>query len=177
MPAPARVTQTPARAILVMGVSGCGKSSLGSELATRLGAPFLEGDALHPESNRRKMAEGVPLDDGDRWPWLEAVGRALGEAARSEGRAVAACSALKRAYRRALTEAAGLPLVLVHIHAPAEVLRARMAARSGHFMPLALLDSQLATLEPPEADEAPLCLDASRPLDRLVTEALVHLDI
>ena len=163
------------RAVLVMGVSGCGKSTVGAGLAARLGAPFLEGDDFHPEANRRKMAAGVPLDDADRWPWLAEVGAALGTAAQESGIAVAACSALKRAYRTALAEAAGVPLTVVHVHADPDLIRTRMQARSGHFMPLSLLESQLATLETPQEAEAPIRLDAAQPLDRLLADAAARI--
>ena len=125
-----------------MGVSGCGKSSLGAALATTLALPFTDADDLHPAANRAKMAAGQPLTDADRWPWLQAVGAVLASNA-----GVVACSALRRAYRDRLRDAAG-PVQFLHLVAPREVIAERLAARRGHFMPLALLDSQLATLEP-----------------------------
>lgn len=158
-------------AVVVMGVSGCGKSTVAALLAERLEAPMLEGDALHSPENKAKMAEGIPLTDADRWPWLAAVGMALGAAARTNGVAVAACSALKRGYREALAEAAGLPIRFVHVHGAPEVIRTRMMERSGHFMPPALLDSQLETLEIPAEDESPVRLDLAQPPDALAAEA------
>ena len=128
--------------LVVMGVSGCGKSSLGATLAAALALPFTDADDLHPAANRAKMAAGQPLTDADRWPWLLAVGAVL-----AKGAGVVACSALRRAYRDRLREAAG-PVQFLHLVAPREVIAERLAARRGHFMPLALLDSQLATLEP-----------------------------
>ena len=125
-----------------MGVSGCGKSSLGAALATALALPFTDADDLHPAANRAKMAAGQPLTDNDRWPWLQAVGAVLAAEA-----GVVACSALRRSYRDLLRAAAG-PVQFLHLVAPREVITERLAARRGHFMPIALLDSQLATLEP-----------------------------
>jgi carbohydrate kinase (thermoresistant glucokinase family) len=128
--------------LVVMGVAGCGKSSLGAALATALALPFTDADDLHPAANRAKMAAGHPLTDNDRWPWLQAVGAVLAAEA-----GVVACSALRRSYRDRLRETAG-PVQFLHLIAPREVIAERLAARRGHFMPLALLDSQLATLEP-----------------------------
>lgn len=136
--------------IVVMGVSGSGKSTVGLLVADRLGVAFIDGDDLHPVSNVEKMAAGYPLTDEDRWPWLAVVGDALAEASRTG--LVMACSALKRSYRDAIVRAA--PAVqFVQLDGTREVLAQRTAARRGHFMPSALLDSQLATLEPLEADE------------------------
>jgi len=146
-------------AVVVMGVSGCGKSTLGAALAAALGCAFIEGDSLHPRSNIAKMSAGQPLDDDDRAPWLDVVGRACGAAARETGLAVAGCSALKRAYRDRLRAAAGVPLRFVCLVGTRALLLERMQARSGHFMPPALLDSQLATLEVPGTDEDALVLD------------------
>jgi carbohydrate kinase (thermoresistant glucokinase family) len=128
--------------LVVMGVSGCGKSSLGAALATALALPFTDADDLHPVGNRAKMAAGQPLTDADRWPWLQAVGAVL-----AGGAGVVACSALRRAYRDRLRATAG-PVQFLHLVAPREVIAQRLAARRGHFMPVALLESQLATLEP-----------------------------
>ena len=136
--------------IVVMGVSGSGKSTVGSLLAASLGVPFTDGDDLHPVSSLEKMAAGHPLTDDDRWPWLAAVGDAL--AAASQTGLVIACSALKRSYRDAIRRAAP-EATFLHLDGSREELAQRTAARSGHFMPPALLDSQLATLEPLEADE------------------------
>jgi gluconokinase len=128
--------------LVVMGVSGCGKSSLGTALAAALALPFTDADDLHPATNRAKMAAGQPLTDADRWPWLKAVGTVLAANA-----GVVACSALRRSYRDRLRDTAG-PVQFLHLVAPREVIAERLAAPRGHFMPLALLDSQLATLEP-----------------------------
>ena len=142
---------------VVMGVSGCGKSTVGALLADRLGVPFLDADDLHPAGNLAKMAHGTPLDDADRWPWLRLVGLAL--AAHPDG-AVVACSALRRAYRDLLRDA--VPgLRFVHLVGTREQPASRMGARERHFMPVSLLDTQLATLEPLGGDEAGVVLDCT----------------
>lgn len=146
------------RLLVVMGVSGCGKSTVAAALAAALDARFLDGDDFHPEANIAKMRGGTPLSDADRWPWLDRLGQAL---AAGEGRAVAACSALRRAYRDRLRAAAGEPVRFLHLAAPEAVIAARLAARAGHFMPPALLASQFASLEPPGPDEDAVTLDVS----------------
>lgn len=153
--------------IVVMGVSGCGKSTLASAAAGRLGRPFLEGDDLHPPANRAKMAAGIALTDDDRWPWLRLVRSWMAENA--DG--VVACSALRRAYRDLLRTAGGV--LFVHISVPAGDLRKRLAERRGHWMPAALLDSQLAVLEPLAPGEG-VTLDGRLSADEL-TDQLVHL--
>ena len=139
--------------IIVMGVSGCGKTTIGDLVARELGVPFLDGDSLHPVENVAKMAAGTPLTDDDRWPWLATVGSELANA--GDGGLVLACSALRRSYRDAIREQAP-DTVFLHLHGSKDVLARRLEGRSGHFMPTTLLDSQLATLEPLEADEAGL---------------------
>lgn len=157
--------------IVVMGVSGCGKTTIGALVANELGLPFTDGDSLHPVANIAKMAAGKPLDDGDRAPWLETVGREL---AGSANGLVVACSALKRSYRDTIrTQAPGA--VFLHLDGSREVLGSRLEGRSGHFMPAALLDSQLATLEPLGADEAAVVIDISVPVTALVSDAVVRL--
>lgn len=142
-----------ARIVIAMGVSSSGKTTVGEEIARRLHAPFLDGDDYHPPANIEKMSAGIPLTDDDRWPWLEALGKALHAAAQPKGIAVGACSALRRSYRDFLTRAAGEPVVFVYLEGSYEEIDARMRARKGHFMPESLLRSQFATLEPPAADE------------------------
>ncbi|MBC7476462.1 MAG: gluconokinase [Pseudorhodobacter sp.] len=137
-----------------MGVSGCGKSRIGTDFAKAIGAQFVDGDTLHPEANIAKMSRGEPLDDSDRAPWLDRVGQVLQAEA-----TVVACSALKRSYRDRIRAMAGAPVVFLYLRGQRETLLQRMATRPGHFMPVSLLDSQLATLEPPGHDEPHLVAD------------------
>ena len=139
-----------------MGVSGAGKTEVGSALATQLGVPFTDADGLHPAANVEKMSAGIPLTDADRWPWLAIVGDALA----SSQSLVIACSALKRSYRDAI-RAAAADTVFVHLTVGRATLAERVAARQGHFMPASLLDSQLASLEPLEADEAGVTVESA----------------
>nr|WP_090860333.1 gluconokinase [Nocardioides lianchengensis]NYG11393.1 gluconokinase [Nocardioides lianchengensis] len=150
--------------IVVMGVSGSGKSTVGAAIAQRLRVPFADADDLHPEANIAKMSRGEPLDDHDRYPWLETVGGWLAEHA--EG-GVMSCSALKRKYRDQLRHhAPGVEFVL--LTGSREVIERRQAARPGHFMPASLLTSQLATLEPLEPDEGGVVLDVAQGVDEIV---------
>jgi gluconokinase len=149
-------------AIVLMGAAGSGKSTLGRRLADAFNVPYLEGDDFHPASNVAKMAAGDPLLDTDRWPWLDALGIAVGAAAQEGGLAVAACSALRRVYREHLMAAARAPICWIYLKGTPELLRRRMSARRAHFMPVSLLESQLATLEPPGEDEQALTIDASQ---------------
>jgi gluconokinase len=138
--------------IVVMGVSGSGKTSAARELTRQLGWEYIEGDDLHPEANVAKMAAGTPLDDDDRWPWLRQIAQVIGEHEAAGTSLVITCSALKRAYRDLLRD--GHPSVwFAHVDVSREVLAERLAQRTGHFMPPSLLDSQLATLEQLEPDE------------------------
>lgn len=164
------------RAVVVMGVSGAGKSTVGGLLARTVGCPFLEGDAHHGAANVAKMASGTPLSDEDRWPWLDALGAAAKAALASSPRVVVACSALKRGYRERLTAAIGAPTLFVLLDAQREALECRMATRSGHFMPASLLDSQLATLERPAPDEMALTLDADEPPETLCRRIVSVID-
>ncbi|KXF75070.1 gluconokinase [Paramesorhizobium deserti] len=158
--------------IIVMGVSGSGKSTVGAALAEKLGLPFLEGDSLHPQSNIEKMSAGIPLIDDDRWPWLDQIGARLAQA--PDG-IVISCSALKKTYRDRLREAAGSPLHFVFLDGSLAVLREHMGHRTGHFMPLAMLDSQLATLEPPTGEPLVLRQDIAEPIDRIVEASMAWL--
>lgn len=151
--------------VVVMGVSGSGKSTIGALLATGLGAGFIDGDALHPAANVAKMASGIPLTDDDRAPWLDAVGRVLAEAG-PEGMVVA-CSALRRGYRDRIRAFAPSAL-FAELDGSVAMLAERVTGRPGHFMPPSLLASQLATLEPVEADERGLRLDIAEAPDALV---------
>lgn len=155
--------------VVVMGVSGCGKSTIGVLVADALGVPFVDGDSLHPIANVTKMAAGSPLTDEDRWPWLALVGEALAEA--GETGLVVACSALKRVYRDAILAEAPHAIFL-HLAGSREVLSARLEGRSGHFMPVSLLDSQLATLEPLQQDEPRVVVDVGAPVATVVERAV-----
>jgi len=160
--------------IVVMGVSGAGKSLIGSRIAERLGAAMIDADDYHTPENRAAMAAGRPLTDETRWDWLRAVGRAARDAS-AEGDVVVACSALRRSYRDLLREEIG-PLRFLFLDGPPSLLEARLTARRGHFMPAGLLASQLATLEPPGADEPDATrIDLSPPAEAVVEAALAAL--
>lgn len=157
--------------LLVMGVSGSGKSTIGAELARALGLPFADADGFHPPANIEKMSAGTPLTDTDRWPWLDALGAWL---AAQAGGGVIACSALKRAYRDRLRQA--VPgLRILHLAGQPAMIAARQAAREHHFMPASLMASQFATLEPPGPDEAALMLDITAPPTAIIAEAAAQL--
>ncbi len=159
--------------MVVMGVSGCGKSTVGRALATALGFEYLEGDKLHPAHNIELMAAGTPLTDGDRGPWLRALADALGEAHRTQRGLVLTCSALKRSYRDRLRSGT-TDLRFLHLHGSPDLLAERMGSRPGHFMPESLLQSQLDTLEVPTADEQVLTLDIALPVTEQVARAVHH---
>lgn len=152
--------------ILLMGVSGVGKSTVGARVAARLGWAFYDADDLHTPENVERMRSGRPLDDEARFPWLQAVRQVIEEVVARGENAVVACSALKADYRTLLLRGVS-DVRVVHLTAPAEVLRERVSHREGHFMPAALVDSQLATLEPPEGV---LVLNAIAPVNLLVDE-------
>ncbi|WP_440709389.1 gluconokinase [Herbiconiux sp. YIM B11900] len=157
----------PVRAVFVTGVSGSGKSTVGALLAARLGWPFLDADDLHPLANIEKMSAGIALDDADRAPWLEAVGRAADHAAGDSGGVVVACSALRRVYRYLLAaECAGS--FFVQLLGGSELLAQRLSARVDHFMPPALLGSQLAVLEPLGTGEAGVAIGVASTPDAVV---------
>jgi gluconokinase len=156
-----------APAFVVMGVSGCGKSTVGRALAQALHLHYLEGDDFHPPENVARMAAGVALTDDDRQGWLQRLSDRLAQAQAADEGVVLTCSALKRAYRDVLRRGAPA-LQLVHLQGSRELLAARMAVRSGHYMPASLLDSQLATLQPPGDDESPLRFDVALSPDAIV---------
>ncbi|MET0310150.1 MAG: gluconokinase [Sphingomonas sp.] len=162
----------PPSAIVVMGVSGCGKTTLSNDLAAYLGCPAFEGDDFHAPASVAKMRAGRPLDDGDRWPWLDRLGAAIGTAVRDHRLAVAACSALKRSYRERLEQAAGVPLLFVLLDGTREEIAAHLAGRKSHYMPPSLLDSQFATLERPGADERATILHCYAPIEVLRGEVV-----
>ena len=146
--------------VLVMGVAGVGKTTIGEALARALGARFIDADDYHPPENVAKMKAGVPLGDEDRWPWL----KCLNEELKKEQRAVLACSALKESYRRRLAEGVK-DFKVVYLHGSAQLIRERMKTRKHRYMPAALLDSQLATLEPPLGA---IAIDVAAPLEHSV---------
>lgn len=151
---------------IVMGVSGCGKSAIGCALADRLEMSFIDGDDLHPVINIEKMSRGEPLDDADRAPWLYSIG------ARLEPGTIIACSALKRAYRESIRRTAVGPVLFLYLRGARETLAKRMRERKGHFMPHSLLESQLATLEEPAADELSATADIEGHQD-VIVECLI----
>ena len=159
--------------IVVMGVSGSGKSTVGSAIAAKLGWEFRDGDDFHPPENRAKMSQGIPLSDSDRWPWLDAISKFSREAESSHQNAVIACSALKESYRTRLRTGCH-EMRFVFLQGSRDLLASRLKGRTGHFMPPSLLDSQLATLEVP--NDA-LTLDIGQPLETLVCEAITGLGL
>lgn len=152
--------------VVVMGVSGSGKSTVGRLLAEALDADFHDGDDFHPPENRRKMASGSPLDDTDRWPWLDALGRQIDSHLRDGSRAVLACSALKASYRDRLRRH-GPTVRFVHLRGTPELIARRLAGRQGHFMPPELLQSQFDALEEPTDAVA---VDIDQPPRRIVED-------
>jgi gluconokinase len=150
--------------IVVMGVSGSGKSTVGAALAQRLRMPFADGDDLHPPANIAKMSAGQPLDDEDRYPWLEAIGQWLAD--HHDG-GVMSCSALKRKYRDQMRRHCP-DVVFLHLSGSPEVIAKRQASRPGHFMPASLLQSQFATLEPLDPDERGIAIDVDQNIDSIV---------
>lgn len=161
-----------AGSIVVMGVSGSGKTSVGQAVAQAFGRRFIEGDALHPQANIAKMSAGIPLADEDRWPWLREIGRQLSSSAEP---LVVSCSALKRSYRALLRESAGGDLVFVYLQGSREVLAGRMQHREGHFMPASLLDTQLATLEEPVGEPLTVVVDVDQSTTDVVKATLAAL--
>jgi gluconokinase len=156
---------------VIMGVCGCGKSTVGAALAQAFDVAFIEGDAYHPAPNVTKMSAGEPLTDDDRAGWLQALAREIGAArARGEG-IVVSCSALKRRYRDLLRQA-DPDLRFAHLQGPRGMIAARMQTRIGHYMPISLLDSQLRDLEPLQPGEAGLTLDTTEPPDALVARII-----
>lgn len=162
--------------IIVMGVSGSGKTTVAQGIATAMGWEFAEGDAFHPETNVAKMASGHPLTDEDRWPWLKAIGAWIDDHNRSGTNAVITCSALRRVYRELLRE--GRPNVrFCHVTADPSLIEERMEHREGHFMPASLLPSQLATLEDLQNDEPGVVVSAAGTPDEVRSRALIALGL
>ena len=158
-------TTKPQRCYVLMGVMGSGKTSIGRALAQRIAITFIDGDSLHPPSNIEKMSSGVPLTDADRAPWLADVGRTLHD---TEGPVAIGCSSLKKSYRDIIRNAAKEPVRFLHLHTTKEILTERTQGRDGHFMPPALLESQLATLELLDPDEDGQVIDINQPLNSVV---------
>ena len=155
-----------------MGVSGSGKSTVGAALARRLRVPFADADTFHPQANVAKMAAGKPLTDGDRYPWLEAVGRWLAD---HQDGGVMSCSALKRKYRDQLRSQCPRTEFL-HLTGSPELIARRQAGRPAHFMPSTLLESQFATLEPLEPNESGIAVDVGQSVESIVETFLEYLD-
>ena len=150
-----------------MGVAGCGKSTVGAALAAELGAVYLDGDDLHSAANITKMSAGEPLSDADREPWLRGIGQALAAAA---GMLIVGCSALRCIYRDWIREQAKSDVVFLHLSGSRAVIERRMSAREGHFMPVQLLDSQFATLEPLQVDETAFVVDIDQEFETVVAK-------
>jgi gluconokinase len=153
--------------LVMMGVSGSGKTTVAMKLADRLGWQMLEGDKLHPPANIAKMKAGTPLDDDDRWPWLRAIAEAIDDWLATGVSGVVACSALKRAYRDILI-GPRTDVVLVYLQGSHDLIAKRMAERHGHFMPTGLLDSQFATLQEPDESERPIVVSIAPAPDAIV---------
>jgi carbohydrate kinase (thermoresistant glucokinase family) len=162
--------------VVVMGVSGCGKTTVGEKLAAALGWPFDEGDRYHPPANVAKMSAHVPLTDADRWPWLQALAELIARHERAGQSSVLACSSLKRSYRDLLRS--GAPRVrFLHLAGDKAVLAERLAARTDHFFPADLLDSQYAALEPLQPDEDGVVVDVALKPDEQVRLGLAGLGL
>ncbi len=162
--------------IVIMGVAGAGKTTVANRLAERLGCELADADEFHPQANIAKMAAGIPLQDEDRWPWLNAIAAWIRTRADAGRTAVVTCSALKRAYRDVL-RGASPGVVFVHLSGAPELIAERIRSRRGHFMPPALLASQLATLEPLAPGEPGLTVDVARSPDELVEQVITTLGL
>lgn len=163
-------------ALVIMGVSGSGKSTIADHLARRLGWRYEDGDRFHPESNVAKMSAGHPLTDEDRGPWLQAIADEIDQLPVSGERAVIACSALKRAYRDILVHGRD-DVRIVFLDGTQDLIAARLAARKGHFMPTGLLASQFATLQRPSADERPITVSIDAPVEAIVDDIVNQLNL
>lgn len=161
-------------ALVVMGVSGSGKSTVADALAKKLSWTYEDGDKFHPPSNVAKMSAGHPLTDGDRWPWLQAIADEIDRVCKAGQRAVIACSALKRAYREVLVHGR-TDVRIVFLDGTKELIAGRLAQRKGHFMPPGLLDSQFKTLEPPDAGENPVTVSIDASVDAIVDDVIRQL--
>jgi gluconokinase len=164
----------PPCALIVMGVSGSGKTTIAAKLAERLGWTFEDGDRFHPASNVAKMRAGQPLTDEDRWPWLQAIADEIDRVARNSGRVVIACSALKRAYRDLLVHGRD-DVRIVFLDGTKALIADRLARRKGHFMPPGLLDSQFTALERPVENEHPITVSIDAPVEVIVQNIVAQL--
>jgi gluconokinase len=156
-------------AIVVMGVAGSGKTTIGEGLAEQLGWTYEDGDKFHPKSNVEKMSAGHPLTDADRWPWLQAIADEIDRVCKLGGNVVIACSALKRAYRDVLVHGRD-HVRIVYLNGTYDLIASRLAARKGHFMPPALLESQFKTLQPPGDDENPVTVSIDGSVEAIVDD-------
>jgi len=163
-------------ALIVMGVSGSGKSTIGEKLAERLAWRLEDGDRFHPAGNVAKMSAGIPLTDEDRWPWLQAIAGEIDRVCQVGERAVIACSALKRAYRDILVHGRD-DVRIIFLEGTQDLIAARLAARKGHFMPPGLLASQFKTLEPPAEDEKPITVSIDAPVETIVERIVSQLGL
>lgn len=168
--------KSPLPPLVVMGVSGCGKTSVGEAIAAHFGIPYIEGDAMHPPANIAKMSAGTPLNDDDRWPWLDALAARLKTEAEGNGGAVATCSALKTAYRDRIEAGSGRETCFIFLNCSRETLMRNLGGRKGHFMPPSLLDSQLATLEPPYNEARAIIIDGNLPFDAVIRSVVEKLE-
>jgi gluconokinase len=159
-------------ALIVMGVSGSGKSTIGDKLAERLGWTYQDGDRFHPASNVAKMSAGQPLTDEDRWPWLRAIAKEIDRICEAREHAVIACSALKRAYRDVLVHGRN-DVRIIYLNGTQDLIASRLALRKGHFMPPGLLASQFKTLEPPDLSENPMIVSIDASIEAIVDD-IVH---
>jgi gluconokinase len=166
-----------ALAVVVMGVSGAGKTVVGRRLAEALGADFIDGDDLHTDAARAKMASGHPLTDDDRWPWLDRIAAALREGVSRGVTTIVACSALRRVYRERLRIGAGGGLRFIYLRADRDLMRARVAGRRDHYMPASLVDSQFATLEPPDGEPDVVVMPADAELDAAIPKLAAELKV
>jgi len=162
--------------LVVMGVSGSGKTTVGALLASRLGWTFVDGDAFHSASNVQKMQSGIALTDEDRWPWLHAIASWIDATRTAHRHGVVACSALKRRYREVLSGGRS-DVRLVYLQASVDIVRERLSKREGHFMPVSLLESQYETLEEPGPEEAPIIVSVSDAPETIVADVVTRLNL
>ena len=158
---------------IIMGVTGSGKSSVGKLLSNKIDAVFVDGDDMHPEKNITKMSSGQPLDDDDRHPWLQNIGKALKD---EPGSIIIACSALKKIYRDLIREIAAQEITFIHLVGSLDIIKDRMAKRTGHFMPTSLLESQFETLEAPQDPENFMAIDTYQSFNHVVEQIIDNIN-